>query len=160
MGRDGWVLTRKKRSSPIGLLHVQTFSFDAAFIVVVRMQIQSDWKKLFLSLITPTTGSMTFIRCSIPHLPMIRPTESQKPWVRVCIAHRKVFARPESFCAYIQNWPLNEAWSIDWVKKFPDCLESFLDSLESFRTVWKVSDKSGKFPISLESFRIVWKVSG
>jgi hypothetical protein len=33
-------------------------------------------------------------------------------------------------------------------------------SLESFRTVWKVSGQSGKFPGSLESFRTVWKVSG
>ena len=33
-------------------------------------------------------------------------------------------------------------------------------SLESFRTVWKVSGQSGKFLGSLESFRTVWKVSG
>ena len=31
--------------------------------------------------------------------------ESQKPRRRVGIADRKVFARPESFCTYLQNWP-------------------------------------------------------
>ena len=32
-------------------------------------------------------------------------SESQKPRRRVGIADRKVFARPESFCAYLQNYP-------------------------------------------------------
>ena len=31
--------------------------------------------------------------------------ESQKRHRRVGIADRKVFARPESFCAYLQNYP-------------------------------------------------------
>ena len=39
---------------------------------------------------------------------VIRAAESQKPGMRVCIANRKVFARPESFCAYLRNWPYNE----------------------------------------------------
>ena len=36
----------------------------------------------------------------------------------------------------------------------------FLDSLESFLTVWKVSGQSGEYLESLESFRKDWKVSG
>ena len=36
----------------------------------------------------------------------------------------------------------------------------FPDSLESFRTVWKVSRQLKKFLDSLESFRTVWKFSG
>ena len=36
----------------------------------------------------------------------------------------------------------------------------FLDSLESFLTVSKVSGQSGKFLDSLESFRTIWKLSG
>ena len=35
-----------------------------------------------------------------------------------------------------------------------------MGSLESLRTVWKVSGQSGKFPDSVESFRTVWKVPG
>ena len=36
----------------------------------------------------------------------------------------------------------------------------FPDSVDSFRTVWKVSRQSGQFPDSLESFPPVWTVSG
>ena len=32
--------------------------------------------------------------------------------------------------------------------------------MESFQTVWKVSEQSGKFPDSLESFRTVWNFFG
>ena len=79
-------------------------------------------------------------------------TESEKAGWRVGIANRKVFARPESFCAYILNGP--------WIKSKHSILSvKFLIRLESFRTVCKVSDQSGKFPDSLKSFRIVWKVS-
>ena len=31
--------------------------------------------------------------------------EAEKPRRRIGIADRKVFARPESFCAYLQNLP-------------------------------------------------------
>ena len=31
--------------------------------------------------------------------------------------------------------------------------------MECFRTVWKVSGQSGKFPDNLEGFQTVWKVS-
>ena len=34
--------------------------------------------------------------------------ESQKPCRHVGIADRKVFARLESFCAFLQNWPYIE----------------------------------------------------
>ena len=42
------------------------------------------------------------------HLQVMPSAESQKPGMRVCIANRKVFARLESFCAYLRNWPYNE----------------------------------------------------
>jgi hypothetical protein len=45
-------------------------------------------------------------------------------------------------------------------KNFSRLSGKFLDCLESFRTVWKVSGQSEKFPDSLESFWIEWKVSG
>ena len=35
-----------------------------------------------------------------------------------------------------------------------------LDSLEDFRTVWKISGQFGRFPDSLEDFPTVWKISG
>ena len=67
---------------------------------------------------------------------------------------RKVFARPESFCAYLHKIKSKKVWKVSGQSgKFPD-------SLESFRTVWKVSGQSGKFQDSLESFWTVWKVSG
>ena len=34
----------------------------------------------------------------------------------------------------------------------------FLDSLESFLTVWNVSGQGGEYPDSLETFQTVWKV--
>ena len=68
--------------------------------------------------------------------------EAEKPRRRVGIADRKVFARPESFCACPQNWPKKQVKNI---------------SLERFRTVWKVSRQSGRF---LESFSEAWKVFG
>ena len=68
--------------------------------------------------------------------------------------------RPGSFCASgkflrAQHCP----------QKQVKTLHKFLDSLESFLTVWKVSIQSGKCPDSLESFWIVlnflafWKIS-
>ena len=55
--------------------------------------------------------------------------EAQKPSWHRGIAIRKVFARPESFCAQ----PLKLHWGASgWSGKFPD-------SLESFQIVWKVS---------------------
>ena len=72
--------------------------------------------------------------------------ESEKPSRRVGIADRKGFARPESFCACLQNWPQ---------KQVKNSI-----SLERFWTIWKVSGQSGKFLDSLESFRTVWKVLG
>ena len=84
-----------------------------------------------LSLLHP--GSSLCARQSHP--------ESEKARWRVGIANRKVFARPESFCAYIQNGPkIKSKHSI---------------SLESFWIVWKVSEQSGKFLDSLESFQTV-----
>ena len=74
---------------------------------------------------------------------------------------RKVFTRTTLSPKTSQTW-----------HKFLDSLESFLtvwkaseqtgeypDSLESVRKFWKVSGQSGKFPDSLESFRTVGKVS-
>ena len=72
--------------------------------------------------------------------------ESQIRRCRGGIATQKFFACPESFCAYIQNGPkIKSKHSI---------------SLESFWTVWKVSEQSEKFPYSLKSFWTVWKVLG
>ena len=52
---------------------------------------------------------------------VVKKTESEKPCRRVGIADRKVFARPESFCACQQNWlKINSKHSI---------------SLEDFQTV-------------------------
>ena len=89
--------------------------------------------------------------------------ESEKPMWHGGIATWKVFARPESFCAYLWNPPLKDmpkftdfqmVWKVSgWSAKFPD-------GLESFQMVWKLSWWSGKFPDGLESFRMVWKVSG
>ena len=97
-------------------------------------------------------------------MPPYCPSEAEKPRRRVGIADRKVFARPESFCACLQNWPKKQVKR----HKIPNSLESFwtewkvlgqcglfLDSLESFWTVWEVFGKSGKFPDSLKSFLIV-----
>ena len=54
-------------------------------------------------------------------LPGHCPAEAEKPRRRVGIADRKVFARPESFCMCLQNWPQ---------KKSKHSI-----SLERFRTV-------------------------
>ena len=68
--------------------------------------------------------------------------ESEKPRRRVGIADRKVFARLESFCAYLQNWlKINSKHRI---------------SLEGFHTIWRYTAQSGKFRDSLEKFRRVW----
>ena len=83
---------------------------------------------------------------------------------------------PESFCAsgkFLRVYTKLTLKSSQLSGKFPDSLESFRtvwkvsgqsgkcpDSLESFRTVWKVSGQFGKIPDSLESFRTVWKNSG
>ena len=95
-----------------------------------------------------------------------RLAESEKPRRRVGIADRKVFARLESFCAYLQNWlKINSKHSISLegfqtVWKYIGQLGKFPEGLESFHTVWKVFGQSGEFPDTLESFRRVWKVSG
>ena len=50
--------------------------------------------------------------------------ESQKPRQRVGIADRKVFARPESFCAYQQNWFEIKSKQVSGQSgRFPDSLE-------------------------------------
>ena len=67
--------------------------------------------------------------------------ESEKPMSHGGIATWKVFARPESFCAYLWNPPL---------KDMPKCTD--------FQVVCKVSGWSGKFPDGLESFQISWKL--
>ena len=36
----------------------------------------------------------------------------------------------------------------------------FLDGLETFRMIWKLSGWSGNFPDDLETFRMIWKLSG
>ena len=51
------------------------------------------------------------------------------------IAHRKVFARPESFCAANFFLPI-----------------SIENCLETIRSVWKVSGLSGELPDYLERF--------
>ena len=70
--------------------------------------------------------------------------EAEKPRRCITFADRKVFARLESFCAYLQNWlKIKSKHNI---------------SLESFQTVWKVSKQFGKFPDRRESFWTIWKV--
>ena len=59
----------------------------------------------------------------------------------------RVFNKLPKECSLNINWRVNKCGT------FPDCLESF-------RTVWKVSNRSGKFQNRLESFRTVWEVSG
>ena len=72
--------------------------------------------------------------------------EAEKPRRCITFADRKVFARLESFCAYLQNWlKIKSKHNI---------------SLESFQTVWKVSGQTGKFLDDLESTRTAWKVFG
>ena len=39
------------------------------------------------------------------HFVTVSQPEAEKPCRRIGIADRKVFARPESFCAYLQNYP-------------------------------------------------------
>ena len=93
-------------------------------------------------------------------------SESEKPSRRVGIADRKVFARLESFCAYLQNWlKINSKHRISLegfhtIWRYTAQSGKFRDSLESFQRIWKVFKGSGKFPDSLESFQTVWKVSG
>ena len=139
-----------------------------------------------MSHVTTSIVADVFVVCraAVRRLAMHRP-ESEKPRRRVGIADREVFARLESFCAYLQYWlKINskhsrslEGFQTVWIYigqfgKFPEGLESFHtvwkvsgqsgkfpDSLESVLTVWKVSGQSGKCPDSLESFQTVWKVS-
>ena len=35
----------------------------------------------------------------------------------------------------------------------------FLDGLETFRMIWKLSGWFGNFPNDLETFRMIWKLS-
>ena len=65
------------------------------------------------------------------------------------IATRKVFARTDSFCALLPNPQL---------KYMPE-MHRFLDGLETFQMVWKLSGQPGNFPDDLETFRMVWKLS-
>ena len=91
--------------------------------------------------------------------------ELRKSWAKSFCASGK-FLRV--FTKLAMKWSLNINLRVN---KFPDSLESFRtiwkvsgqsrtfpDSLESFRTVWKVSEQSEKFLDSLENFRTVWKV--
>ena len=94
---------------------------------------------------------------------ILHPAESEKPMSHGGIATWKVFARPESFCAYLWNPPIKDmpkcpdfqmVWKVyGWSGKFPD-------GLENFRMVCKISGWSVKFPDGLESFQMGWKVSG
>ena len=108
-----------------------------------------------------------------PSMEWTRKPESEKPRRRVGIADRKVFARLESFCAYLQNWlKINSKHSISLegfqtvrkcfrtVRKVSRGSGKFPHSLESFWTIWRVSRQFGKFSEGLESFQTVWKVSG
>ena len=72
------------------------------------------------------------------------------------IATWKVFARPESFCAYLGNPQLKDMPKAQISRWCGKCQ----DGLESLRMVWKVSKWTGKFPYGLENFRMVWKLSG
>ena len=75
-------------------------------------------------------------------------------------AHRH--CRPESFCASGKFLHVFTKLPIECSLLKSKQVWKVLDSLESFRTVWKVwklSRRSGKFPDSMESFQKVWKVS-
>ena len=109
-----------------------------------------------------------------------RITYSQVLYTRVrktSLAHWH--CQPESFCAYGRFLRMSTKLAQNQVKtkykseKFLDSLEGFwkvwkvsrqsgnmLDSLESFRTVWKGFGQSARFPTKLESFWTAWKVSG
>ena len=82
--------------------------------------------------------------------------ESEKPMWHGGIATWKVFARPESFCAYLGNPQLKDMPKAQISRWCGKCQ----DGLESLRMVWKVSKWTGKFPYGLENFRMVWKLSG
>ena len=81
---------------------------------------------------------------------------SEKPMSHGGIATWKVFARPESFCAYLGNPQLKDMPKAQISRWCGKCQ----DGLESLRMVWKVSKWTGKFPYGLENFRMVWKLSG
>ena len=95
----------------------------------------------------------------------MRNAEWEKARRRVGIADRKVFARLESFCAYLQNWlKINSKHSISLegfqtVWKYKGQCEKFPEGVESFHTAWKIFGQSGEFLNTLESFWRVWKVS-
>ena len=82
--------------------------------------------------------------------------ETEKGRQRGSIATRKVFARPESFCAL--NAKMLKTVRTVW--KLSGQSGNFPDSLETFRTVWKLSGQSGNFPDSPESVWTAWKMSG
>ena len=90
------------------------------------------------ALLTAELPNIQYVVCLFVGQAFITP-ESEKACWRVGITNRKLFAHTESFCAYIKNGPeIKSKHSI---------------SLESFSTVWKVSEQSGKFLDSLESFQ-------
>ena len=61
--------------------------------------------RILLQLVITTTTKMSMMLDLLLLLMLITKAESQKPWWRGGIATRKVFARPESFCACLQNYP-------------------------------------------------------
>ena len=95
------------------------------------------------------------------YLKLMQAFQALIPWAeteilreRASIARRKVFARPESFCAWIVKrkiFTLSGNFS-DFLEIFSDFLESFPDCLENFPDCLK------SFPEILNVFRIVWKV--
>ena len=89
--------------------------------------------------------------------------ESEKPMSHGGIATWKVFARPESFCAYLWNPPLKDmpkCTDFQMVWKVSGLSGKFPDNLKYFRLIWKASRLFGKFPDCLESFGMVWKIFG
>ena len=91
-------------------------------------------KKVPICLIFTTFGDESL-------LDTLRSAESEKPRRRIGIADRKVFARPESFCAYQHNWfKIKSKHSIN---------------LKSFWTVWNISGQSRNMTNDLESFQTV-----
>ena len=78
--------------------------------------------------------------------------------MQVCIAYWKVFARPESFCAY-RKIAYKMKPELLSALKFSRLSGNLSDYLETFRTVRKLSRLSGNLPDYLETFRTVRKFS-
>ena len=78
-------------------------------------------------------------------------TESEKPMSHGGVATQKVFASPKCFLRFATKSTIKRHAKIH---RLPDGLETFLDDLETFHMVRKLSGWSIKFLDGLETFRM------